>query len=398
MSGSWAHVNQPWAATIDVTAPEPTRFYVSLVRETLRFGRPATRRPRLLWTSLGRYGFPQAAVAGVVRRAGRLSRGTGPSEQVAIVLDSWAELVVRDPSLPERDGLSVLELERAAARTAFFFAPGDPVPALVSKSAHGEDPGVHREAAALRRAASAGVAPRSLGSLPGVDSLQRGVPGRALRVVPIRSGRAAALSWPSELQALTDALGVLAAATGADARPDAVTDGLLEQVLAGPFLSPTARSAVRDATERVRVLSKVVLCHCDVSPQNVLMDGGRLSGLVDWEIAEDNGLPGSDVWNAALAWLEQGVGLVRWSDRDLLAAFEAAWCQGPFAAALRRAATDVVSRAGVPAHLVADLELVWLAQRVGHRALEALETSPELAARQLELVVAYRQSTAPDRP
>jgi hypothetical protein len=403
MSKTWAHVRYPWAATVDVTSPEPARFYVSLVRETLRYGRPAARRPRLVWTTLGRYGIPQTATAALIRSAGRLGSPPGPSEQVPAVLDRWDELVERDPTLPPRARLSVLELRRAAARTAFFFAPGNPTPLIVAKTAHGTNPGVDRETAALRRAAPAGAAPLSLGALPGVDSLQRGLPGRALRVIPIRSGRASSLSWPDELATLADGLGTLASTTAADARPDAVTDGVVEEVLAGPLLSEAAREAVTGALERVRAHPAAVLSHCDVSPQNVLMDDGRLSGLVDWEIAEDRGLPGADVWNAALAWLEQGVGLVRWSDRDLLVAFEAAWCRGAFGAELQKAAVDVVARAGVPAHLVPDLELVWLAQRVGHRTQEPLvaPTSAELAARQVELVVSTRLSgvgTAGPRP
>lgn len=392
MSKTWAHVGHPWAATLDRTSREPARFYVSLVRETLRYGRPASRRPRLLWTALGRYGIPQNATAGLIRASGRLRSAPGPSQQVSIVMDSWDELVWRDPTLPPRGPLSVLELQRSAAQTAFFFEPGNPTPLLVAKTANGTNPGVTREAVALTRAAPAGVAPLSLGSLPGVDSLQRGLAGRALRVVPIRSGRASLLGWPDELTTLAEGLGDLAAATVATGRLEAVTDGFVDGVLAGTLLSSAARDAVATSFERVRALSTVVLTHQDVSPQNVLMSGGRLSGLVDWEVAEDAGLPGSDVWNAALAWLEQGVGLVRWSEADLLRTFEDAWCRGPFGMALRSAAERAVTRAGVAAELAPDLELVWLAQRVGYRAADpsGFPTSAELAARQVELVVGAR--------
>lgn len=400
MSRTWARVGRPWAATFDLTSPEPARFYVSLVRETLRYGRPASRRPRLLWTTLGRYGVPQAPVAALLRTSGRLGpAAAGPSDQVHTVQEHWAELVERDPTLPQLGRVSVLEMQRAAARTAFFFAPGNPTPLLVAKTANDSNPGVVREAEALTRAAPVGVAPLSLGSLPGVDSLQRGLPGRALRVIPVRPGRAGALTWPDELTTLAAGLGELAAATTTTGDPDAVIDGTVELVLGGSLLSDRARAAVAAAFERVRAQRTVVLSHQDVSPQNVLMSEGRLSGLVDWEVAEDAGLPGSDVWNAALAWLEQGVGLVRWTERDLLTTFEAAWCRGPFAATMRRAAATAVTRAGAPAALAPDLELVWLAQRVGYRTQWPSEfpTTAELAARQVELVAATQASPAPER-
>ncbi|NEK84292.1 phosphotransferase [Blastococcus saxobsidens] len=305
------------------------------------------------------------------------------------MLARWDELVARDPSLPPGRSLSVLELERAAARTAFFFAPGDATPLVVAKTAHGADPGVHHEAAALSRAAPAGVAPRALGSLPGVDSLQRGLPGRALRVAPIRVGRSAALTWPAELATLAAGLGDLAAATAAPGVPDAVTDGVIDAALAGSLLSEDTRDAVAGAVARVRARSSVVLGHNDVSPQNVLMHEGRLSGLVDWEGGEDRGLPGGDLWNAGLAWLEQGIGLVRWSEEILGDAFTAAWCYGPYGAALRAAATEVVARSGTPAQLVPDLELVWFARHLGHRMQRpgSHPTSAALVARQLESLV-----------
>jgi hypothetical protein len=131
-----------------------------------------------------------------------------------------------------------------------------------------------------------------------------------------------------------------------------------------------------------------VLEHHDASSQNCLFIGDRLSGLVDWEIARLRGVPGFDVWNTTLAWMEYGVGLVRWSQEVVLECFQRAWSSSPFWAQARASARDSARAAGVADSLLDSLEVIFFARRTGYRlsAPGKYQTHAGTATRMLEAV------------
>jgi hypothetical protein len=133
-----------------------------------------------------------------------------------------------------------------------------------------------------------------------------------------------------------------------------------------------------------------VLRHRDTSPQNCLFESDRLAGLVDWENVSALGAPGFDVLNAAVAFLEHGVGLVRWSEDRVLQTFRAAWVEGRYGEGARAAAAESASGAGFPESLFGSLEIVFFGRRLGRRlASKSISTTgPETAAKMLELACA----------
>ncbi len=153
-------------------------------------------------------------------------------------------------------------------------------------------------------------------------------------------------------------------------------------------LGDGAARAVAAARRDLERLDVSVVEHYDLSPQNCLVERGRLSGLVDWEHAREPGTPGFDVWDAALSYVEHAAALVAWDDEHLLAVFEAGWESSPFWAEARAAARAAADAAGVPDGLHDALEVAYFAERVAARLddTEDLATSAALAARMLSVV------------
>ena len=379
--GRYAEVRYPWRAAVDLSDPAPARHYTALIGQALRFGMPARRSPAPLWALAGRTGIPEGVLARAVRLAPKRERPD--LDELAIRLrDGWPQFAARSEALPADPGqLTLLALERRAALTVFAFGRGRPL--VVAKRPGAGDERVDVETAALTEAAPARLAPLPLGSV-GDARVQEAIPGAPLRLEPVSAARAASLAWTGELTQLADGFVRLAHATAKHEREEELTEPV-ERALAAGVIAEPAQSRLAAALERLRGLEASVLRNRDTSAQNCLFEDGRLCGIVDWEGAVSRGMPGFDLLNAALAYVEQGVGLTRWSQEAVLAAFEGAW-RGPFGAAARSHAARCAAAGGVPDDLHDDLVVAFLGWRVGRRLANPTfyPTTAATAARMLE--------------
>src|SRR6266545_4508649 len=335
---------------IGLGSPRPSRLYAELTAQALRHGLPARRGGLLAATA--RLGLPRALVAAVSRRFPRRRRPE-LDDLLDEIAAAWPGLAERSSRLPgEPPSLSALALHRAAGLTVFVLG-GEECPLLVAKLA-GNRKLLESERAALQRAGPVHIAPRYLGEVGGAY-VQEGLRGKALAIPPID-----ALLWNARLSELALAR-----------------------------LEGSARRAVEAAWRDVQRLEVSVLQHGDTSAQNCLFEDERLTGLVDWERARQRGVPGFDLWNAALALLEHSVGLRRWSQERMLVAFRDHWL-GAWGASARAAAADSATAAGVPESMLGPLEVVFFARRLGRRLAspDSYATTPATAARMLELACA----------
>lgn len=362
-------------AMIGLESPWPARLYARLAAQALRHGLPARRGGRLL-AATARLGLPRPVVAALGRRFPRRHR-PDLDDLLAEIETAWPLLVERSSRLPsEPSPLSALALQRAASLTVFVLGNGER-PLLVAKLP-GKKKLLEAERAALERAAPVEIAPRYLGEVGGAY-VQEGLPGNALPIPRLER-----LHWDGRLSQLAGSLARLAAATVQAEPPEelAVPVELALTRLDGP-----AGLALEAAWRDVQRVEVSVLQHGDTSAQNCLFADGHFSGLVDWERADGRGVPGFDVWNAALALLEHSVGLSRWSQERVLAGFRDHWL-GAWGRSAREAAAESTSAAGVPESLLGALETVFFARRLGRRLArpEAYATTPETAAQMLELI------------
>lgn len=383
----YARVAHPWKAAVDLGSPHPARLYAALIGQALHHRLPGrTRFPRA--RALGaRRGLPEGLVAGSVRALPRHSR---PDLDALLdrVSEAWPELAARSvrlpPSLPDP---SVLALERRSALTVFVLGRS-PQPLLVLKVPAPGSGGVDREARALEEAEPARVAPRYLGRV-GDARVQEALEGAPFRVEPLTLEEARSLRWPEPLAEVAAGLARVAAETAKRAAPDGLA-GTLERALDCRDLTPRARRALAAAYRDLGGLEAAVLRHGDTSAQNCLFSGGHLTGLVDWENSSSRGAPGFDAWNAAVAYVEYGVSLVRWSEEAVVAAFTAAWSGSPFREGAREGAAATVLAAGVPESCLDPLEVAFFGHRLGRRIdrEDAYPTGVRTAARMLEVVCA----------
>jgi Phosphotransferase enzyme family len=382
---SYAHVpstRQPWAA-VDVESSAAAAFCLRLLADGLRYGLPASRR----------FGFARAAVArtSVVSTLpafalARLPRRPRPDvDRVLIELEgAWPQLAVEGRLAAQvPPALRALALHRRSALTVFVFADGSR-PLLVAKR-EGDRDRLEREAAALREARGAALAPRYVGRA-GPAHVQKALAGDSLALQSLGPSSARALTWAPAHSELSEALARLASLTAKRGRPEQLREPIEGAVgRAGGQAARAVTAAARD----LRRLEISVLTHGDTSPQNVLVAGGRFVGLVDWENARGHGAPGFDAWNFALAFLEHGVGLRSWSQERVLDTFCAA-LESPFYEAARRAARAAAAAAGVQESLLEPLELAFFARRVLVRRAHPsrFPTSETTAAGMLEAVCA----------
>lgn len=390
MRGPYAEVPYPWRATITRGTPgAPARHYAAIVAQAVRYGLPAQRRPAAVWTRLARHGLPEGAFAQVV---GRLPGRARPDldDLLAEVRGAWGGLASHPraglpPGPPAT--LSALSLERRAARTVFVFGDGS-APLLVLKVATTGEAALAAEAAALRTAEPARIAPADLGRV-GAAYAQSFVPGAPLQVRPLTPAGARTLTAPAGLLDALAGLERLGALTVAD-RPPTDVSGLLERAAVHPDLSDRGRRALLAARPRIAAVDRSVLGHRDTSPQNVHCAGDRLTGFVDWEMAEPRWLPGLDLWLAATSYEEHCVGLLRWSQEAVLGAFNAAWRHSPYFESTRIAARSAVAAVGLDAADADALEIAFFAVRLAHRAQwpDAWATTAQTAARMLDTVAA----------
>ena len=351
--------------------------------QALRYGIPTRRRFGRLRGAVARRGVPANALARALR-SGRRRDEPELERFLSRLTEGWGDLDTGGTPCPDVDGMLVLE--RASARTIFLFV-GDPHPALVCKVPRESSTIVEREAAALTEAAGTGIAPRFLGIAAG-SWVQEGLQGAPLRVEPIDPVLATSLEWPEGLDELGRGLLGLAAASAKPAPVDGKVRSLLERAASSTGLTPPTRERIASALADLERIEIGVLKHSDTSPQNCLFHAGRLSGIVDWEMAELDGLPASDVLNAAVSYLEHGIGLSGWSEDDIVESFRAGWGRSPFFGHARAAARAAASAAGVEESMAPSLEVAFFARRLGRRLVspDRFPTGPRTAARILEIV------------
>lgn len=360
-SHRWVAVAKPWSAVLDADTPAPARLYTAISGQALRYGLPATRRPAAAWIALGRVGLPERVLASALRRLPARAR-----PDLDAVLDAavraWPQLVARSSRLPARapERPTALVLERRAARTVFLFGD-DGRPLVVLKLPHLQSAGAAREAQALERAAGT-CAPAYLGRV-GEAFVQEALPGVPLRVVPLSPADAAVVRPPQELADAAAQFVRLAAATSTSGcGMDVFARAAVEEAIAHPSTSRALAPAWRD----VRRARRGVLCHCDTSPQNLLVHDRRLTGLIDWETAVDGAAPGMDTFIAGLSWVEGGLGLRRFDDEVVMEAFRYA-VNSPYWAFIRAKAREAVVAAGLPEAAAEPIEVVLLGIRLGRR-------------------------------
>lgn len=363
MSTAYVHVPYPWSAAIDAGSASAASFYVALVGQALRYGRPASRRPGWLWALAARRGIPEPALAAGIRR---LRSGSRPDldELVAAIRQAWPALRGASARLPEHPPpMGVLALKRSAGTTVFVFDESSGALLVVAKAASGRGQAVEREVAALRQAETARVAPRYLGEV-GAWRVQQGLEGAPLTPRPLTPERAGQLGWHPALASLGAGLCRLAEATAQPGAPRSVASRLAA-ALDHARLSPRSRRLLEAASRDIAGLSARVLRHRDTSVQNCLFAGDELTGIVDWEMAEPGGAPAFDVWNATISYVESGIGLVGWSDELALAAFAQAWRHSALWRGAREAGRAAAAAAGVPEAMGEPLEVAFFATRVG---------------------------------
>lgn len=384
---AYTHVRYPWRAAMRSGSGPAARFYAAVIGQALRYGLPARRSPGAAWALVGRVGPPEALIAALVRRL----PGRPRADLDRLVADTehlWRELADRARSLPASPPeLSALALQRAAALTVFLFG-AEPRPLLVLKLPAPGDERVDLEVAALEAAAPAWVSPRFLGRV-GEARAQEGLTGAPLRMQPLTPERAAGLHWSPVLSHVADGIARLGAATAAGESPRAI-EPQMKLALSYDGLDSRTRRLLGAAWSDVRASGASVLRHRDTSPQNCLVSGGCLAGIVDWELAQTRGGPGFDVWNLALSSTEYGVGLTRWTQELVAATFDRAWSASPFWVEARAAARRAALAGGAAERDLDALELCFFGSRVGDR-LEfpgRHPTRPETAARNLAAVCA----------
>lgn len=392
ISGRAAHfvsVATPWGAAVDTRSPWPARYYAALIAQAIRYGMPSTRRLGRLWSFAGRRGIPEREMAAVLRRLPRRPR---PDVEglLANAASAWPSLAEQAARLPSARPtlLTALAIERSAGLTTFVFGD-EPPPLLVLKVPHGSDAALRLDATALREAAPADVAPRALGTVGGAYA-QEALPGTPLRVEPLTVAGVSELCWPRSLESLGAGLTRLSTTTVKSRSPVDVAP-FIEVVKADRDLSPRARRTIGAAGRDVRGLSTSVLRHRDTSAQNCLFRGDRLIGIVDWEMSTPAGSPGFDTLNAALAWVEHGLGLERWSEQRAVAALASGWAASRFWTAARGAARAAASAGGVPERHQGALETLFFAARTGARATRPERrwvTGVEASRAMLEVVCA----------
>ena len=383
---SFAHVRYPWCAAVDVASPHPRRYYARLIGQALRYGMPARRRFGPALTIAALFDVPNRLLHPLVLAAPR--RPSPEADRVsAAVRDAWPALSERSPRLHGIPApTSVLAIQRSAGLTVFLFGSG-PEPLCVAKVG---GTGVAAEVLALRDAEGTGVAPRHLGRA-GPAEVQEAVAGAPLKLVPLLAAAAGRLQAPRELQDVGAAFLRVAATTATTAKPvtPVVRADAIARAAAHDGLSHRTRSLVAAAHRDVGNLPHSVLSHYDASPQNLMCAGGRLTGIIDWELAEPRGMPGWDVWIAGLSYLEHRVGLARFSQAVIRQAFRRAWATSRLFGWSRACGREAARAAGVPDAHLDSLEVAFYAARLGHRLSKPASwaTDAATASAMLETVV-----------
>jgi hypothetical protein len=382
-SRSYVRVRYPWEATFDSRATGPSGYYSSLINQALRYGMPAKG-----YGYVGARFAERGVPAGLLTRLWRLlPRVSSPEidRLLARVRERWSELATTSTRLPTRCGtLSALALSRSSGRTIFVF-DHDGTPLIVCKIPLGDAAAIDNEARSLERAKDAVIAPTFLGRVDEAR-VQEALPGAPLLPPPVHPEEAHSLKWPRELREMADALTRLAGRTAHAAVPEELS-GPAQTALESATLPPGLRRSLAACIADLKKNPVAVLRHGDTSAHNCLTEQGRFVGLVDWEWSRVDGAPGFDTLNAAIAYLEHGVGRLKWSDRRALDALRAAW-RAQFFTDCRTAARNTAAAAGVGDGQFEKLERILFLRRLGARMIspQRFATGPESALAMLEFV------------
>ena len=317
-AGRYLQVRYPWRALVGADSPHPARFYTSLIGQALRYGLPADpplracRGPcRPAGRPRGRPGPGPARGSAPGRPAARRARGRGGR--------AMGGLAARSRGLPA--SAPAAQRARAGAKGGPHDLPVRDVPAAADGP---EGRAARRRPHADRSRFAAGGGSRGDRSAPPWPRGRRrgagGAPGRARsRSSPSPRSGAGALSWPAELADLARRPGPPRGGHRQAARRGA-SGGAGR---ARPGRRPAAHSpcATCSRPPRATFAASIARCsaHRDPSPQNCLYADGapeRPRGLGDRPLG---GLPGLDLWIAALSYLEHSLGLVRWSQEEVVA-------------------------------------------------------------------------------
>ncbi len=234
-----------------------------------------------------------------------------------LVRSSWADLGMTGPAPARLEPLVIGHRRpRTGVVTVLLFPPGRGEPIVAKFPRYGPtNDSLQREDSSLRRVSGAVTAPlrpalpRTLGmhSIDGVDvHLQSGVSGHHLVAKTaskrLRPKRVAAqldlvLSWCLDLQRASEHDVVVD-----DAFISARLEPLAEAAVAaldghGPTAALLDR-AIRDARALVGTTLPLVVVHDDYWAGNIMVERGRVVGVVDWERASLNDLP---IWDPVKA-------------------------------------------------------------------------------------------------
>ena len=327
------NVRRP-AVLIDRADDEPGRYFLRHVAFPYRAPGRRGARARLiqLRNRIGMASPPRITLAVAPHRVHIVSGPGSPptiiQEIGAFLRSSWSSLgLPADP--PERFSHLAIAHRKvpAAVVSVVFFGGAVPIVARVPRYG-GPNAALHRESETLERVLAQvrgpvrETLPRPLGSpaIAGTDVvLQTVVPGRHLvaRTATRRLTRSrlrrqfrTMFAWSTELQE-------------ASGRWAVVDDELLERTLVplsrGALDALGHDDAVRALLDRAidhaRLLRgtpiRLAVVHGDYWAGNVLVDGARITGVVDWERAEVAGLP---VWDPFKAVMDAAYHLDRYRD------------------------------------------------------------------------------------
>lgn len=381
----YVQLTYPWKAAVDARRRAPALFLASLIEQSLRYGMPSTRRFGSQLAFIGRRGLPRRSLATLLRWLPRKDRDD--IEELLVELKiTWPELADRSEHLsPEAPELTTLTLERASATTVFVFGETDD-PILVCKLPRTDPAEIEMEAGALLEASSSGTAPAYLGVV-GRAHVQEAVKGAPLKVRPITPADGAAIAWSADHDRLAAALDRLSAATSKRHVADELADGEVQRVMESDLVGPRTKGKVSAALAGLSEWKTSVLKHADTSPQNCLLHADEVR-LVDWANARTFGMPGFDCYNAALSFLDHGLGLVRWSDERSLELFRTVLREGTYWDHARAAGASCVLSAGGNDDHATQSEIAFFARRLALRIAgpDRFLLGAPAAARMLDLV------------
>ncbi len=371
----------PRGTLVEMGAPQPQDYLVALVDHLQRCSLPAAARFGALRAAVVRRGVVATAVRGAMRFRTVVQRSDFDGLREGL-LEQWSELAGASQRLPPvAPQLRLLCLRRSFGWLVFVFGAG-PHPLLVCKLPEDDDRRVQAEVERLGAVKDFAHAPRHLARV-GSAYVQDAMPGQPLRLAPLRWQEASQAGWSTELEGASTILACLGRLTSEVGlrlpATQEVPDGLIRTDLL---------DRLRGSQGRLLERGVCVVRHKDVGPQNVLATGGRVTGIVDWEMSQ-RGLPGADVLQLLVSVFEQRLGLVDWDDRRVATAFAGAWGTAPLFVHGREQVRAAVESAGLASVLARDVEAAFFFERLVERCQqpEAFLVSPWLAAQMLDAVV-----------